>query len=442
LTRAPSRASAPFRIAWRRFPHYLAAGRTTAPAGGARRRCPPTHPRQGAPLTIPPRTSRGTGRTYGSPSSIHVGPSRRGAAQARAALAALALAASGLIPGAALAQETPSPADTPAGAELPREPLPRVVIIGTGGTIAGTSESRVGFQSYRAGQLLIEDMVADLRPELDSVAEVTIIQFDNRPSGRYDVGDYHDLSLAIDGALEGADGVVVTTGTDTMEEFVYFMDLTVRSPKPVVFTGAMRPWTVVGSDGPANLFNAVRLAASGATTCFGAVLMLNDEFHAAKDVWKADGARMDTFTSRRVGVLGSVDGANVRVHRHPPRTQHCDDPDRWRTPFDLTRVSKEELPRTEVLIGYQGARLDEAVLAFAQAGVRGIVNAAGGISPEARAEAEEMGVVFASTQRLRSGRDNLLPQKARLLLLLSLAFTDDPEQVARWLTEIGAMEFP
>jgi L-asparaginase len=343
-----------------------------------------------------------------------------------AALLAFAAAGAGLI-------------DTPA---LAQDALPRVVVIGTGGTIAGTSATRTSFQSYQAGRLLIEEMVQELRPEIEGVAEVTTIQFDNRPSGRYDVTDYFELSRAIDRALEGADGVVVTTGTDTMEEFVYWMDLTVRSTRPVVFTGAMRPWTVVGSDGPANLFNAIVLAASGATTCFGSVLMLNDEFHAAKDVWKADGARLDTFTSRRLGVLGSVDGLNVRTHRAPPRVWNCDDPARWRTPFDLSRISVEDLPRTEILIGYQGARLDEAVRAFADAGVRGIVTAAGGISPEAREEAEGKGVVFASTQRLRSGRNNLLPQKARLLLLLSLAFTDDPEQVERWFDEIGGMEFP
>jgi L-asparaginase len=321
------------------------------------------------------------------------------------------------------------------------EALPRVTVIGTGGTIAGTSTTRTSFQSYRAGQLLIADMVDDLRPEIDEVAEVTAIQFDNRPSGGYGVEDYFELSLAIDQALETADVVVVTTGTDTMEEFVYWMDLTVRSPKPVVFTGAMRPWTVVGSDGHPNLFNAIVLAASGATTCFGTVLMLNDEFHAAKDVWKSDGARMDTFISRRFGALGSVDGLQVRAHRAPPRVQHCDTPERWRTPFDLGGITADDLPRTEVLIGYQGARLDEAVLAFADAGVRGIVNAAGGISAEAREAAEEKGVVFARTQRLRSGGHNLLPQKARLLLLLSLAFAEDTEQAQAWFDEIGAMEF-
>jgi L-asparaginase len=213
---------------------------------------------------------------------------------------------------------------------------------GTGGTGSrGTSTTRTSYQSYRAGQVAIGDMVEHLRPELDEVAEVTTIQFGNGASGSYRVPDYYDLSLAIDRALETADAVVVTTGTDTMEEFVYFMDLTVRSQKPVVFTGAMRPWTVIGSDGQANLFNAIVLAASGATTCFGTVLMLNDEFHAAKDVWKSDGARLDTFTSRRLGALGSVDGLRVRTWRVPPRIQHCGDPVRWRTPFDLSTIVRE-----------------------------------------------------------------------------------------------------
>ncbi|HSJ23732.1 MAG TPA: asparaginase [Longimicrobiales bacterium] len=318
---------------------------------------------------------------------------------------------------------------------------PRVTVIGTGGTIAGTSTTRTSYQSYRAGQLEIADMVEDLRPEIDAVADVTSIQFDNRASGAYTVADYHRLSLAIDEALQTADAVVVTTGTDTMEEFAYFMDLTVRSRKPVVLTGAMRPWTVIGSDAQANLFNAIVLAASGATTCFGTVIMLNDEFHAAKDVWKSDGARLDTFISRRLGALGSVDGTRVRTHRAPPRVQYCNDQDEWRTPFDLRLVSATDLPRTEVLIGYQGARLDEAVLAFAEAGVRGIVTAAGGISREARQAAQERGVIFVSTQRLRSGGHNLLPQKARLLLLLSMAFSDDAQQVRAWFSELSDQEW-
>lgn len=322
-----------------------------------------------------------------------------------------------------------------------QERVPRVTVVGTGGTIAGVSETRTSFQSYRSGQLPIQEMVDELRPQIDGVADVTTVQFGNRGSGAYDIPDYYDLTAAVERALETADAVVVTTGTSTMDEFVYWLDLTVRSRKPVVLTGAMRPWTVIGSDAQANLFNAIVLAASGATTCFGSVLMLNDEFHAAKDVWKSDNNRMDTFISRRVGILGVVDGLRVRTYRAPPRIQHCDDPERWRTPFDLSRISRDALPRTEILVGYQGARLDEAIAAFAEAGVDGIVMAGGGGSREAREAAEARGVTFVSTQRWRTAGDNLMPQKARLLLLLALAFTDDPEQVRSWFAEWGGAEF-
>ena len=328
-----------------------------------------------------------------------------------------------------------------ASAAVAQSRRPKVTVIGTGGTIAGVSTTRTSFQTYRAGQLPIENMVQELRPQIDSVAEVTTIQFGNRSSGSYRIPDYYDLSLAIDQALESADGVVVTTGTDSMEEFVYWMELTVRSQKPVVFTGAMRPWTVLSPDGPANLFNAIVLAASGETTCFGTVLAFNDEFHAAKEVWKTDGSRLNAFISRQSGILGYIDELRVRTFRAPPRVQYCSDPERWRTPFDLRRITKESLPRVEALIGYQGAGLDEAVTAWADAGVKGIVIGGGGVSAATRTAAQAKGVTFASTQRFRTGGDGLLPQKARLLLMLSLAFSSDSTQVSAWMRELSGGDF-
>lgn len=319
--------------------------------------------------------------------------------------------------------------------------LPRVTIVATGGTIAGVSDTRTSFQSYRAGSLGIDEMLSELRPQIDEVADVTTVQFGNRPSGGYAIADFFDLTLAVEEALETADAVVVTSGTGSMDEFVYWLDLTVQSRKPVVITGAMRPWTVIGTDAHANLFNAIVLAASGETRCFGTVLMLNDEFHAAKEAWKGDAYRMDTFVSRELGNLGFIDEMDVRTYRAPPRVQHCADPERWMTPFDLNRISKDDLPRVEVLIGYQGAGLDEAITAWAEAGVRGIVLAGGRGSGEVQEKAEEMGVVFRRTHRFRTGTDNLYPQKARLLLLLSLAFTDDPEQVDAWFAELAGAEF-
>ena len=323
-----------------------------------------------------------------------------------------------------------------------QERLPRVTVVGTGGTIAGVSETRTSFQDYRAGQLPIEDMVYALRPQIEEVAEVNTVQFGNRSSGGYGIPDYYDLTLAVEKALETADAAVVTSGTGTMDEIVYWLELTVQSQKPVVITGAMRPWTVIGTDAHANLFNAIVLAASGETRCFGTVLMLNDEFHAAKDVWKSDAYRLDTFISRQVGVLGWVDGLEVRTFRAPPRVQRCDDPAAWRTPFDLSSIAKQDLPRVEVFMGYQGARLDEAMAALADAGVDGMVVAGGGVSREARSAAEAKGVTFVSTQRFRSGdAHNLMPQKARLLLMLSLAFAEDGEQALEWFEEISTEEF-
>ena len=319
--------------------------------------------------------------------------------------------------------------------------LPRVTIVATGGTIAGVSDTRTSFQSYRAGSLGIDEMLSELRPQIDEVADVSTVQFGNRPSGGYAIADFFDLTLAVEEALETADAVVVTSGTGSMDEFVYWLDLTVQSRKPVVITGAMRPWTVIGTDAHANLFNAIVLAASGETRCFGTVLMLNDEFHAAKEAWKGDAYRMDTFVSRELGNLGFIDELDVRTYRAPPRVQHCADPERWMTPIDLNRISKDDLPRVEVLIGYQGAGLDEAITAWAEAGVRGIVLAGGRGSGEVQEKAEEMGVVFRRTHRFRTGTDNLYPQKARLLLLLSLAFTDDPEQVDAWFAELAGAEF-
>ncbi len=334
-----------------------------------------------------------------------------------------------------------APGASSAEAPAPAPARPRVAVVATGGTIAGTSETRTGFQSYRAGRLGIDEMLSELGPQIDEIADVAAVQFGNRPSGGYVIADLFDLTLAVEKALETADAAVVTSGTGSMDEFVYWLDLTVQSRKPVVITGAMRPWTVIGTDAHANLFNAVVLAASGETRCFGTVLMLNDEFHAAKEAWKGDAYRMDAFASRELGILGFIDERDVRTYRAPPRAQHCADEERWATPFDLSRISKDDLPRVEVLVGYQDAGLDEAIQAWAQAGVRGIVLAGGRGSPEVQRAAEERGVVFRRTHRFRTGGDNLYPQKARLLLLLSLAFTDDPAQVDAWFRELAGAEF-
>ncbi|ANS74823.1 L-asparaginase [Paenibacillus yonginensis] len=328
--------------------------------------------------------------------------------------------------------------------------LPKVEVIATGGTLAGKSTDETSFDTYRAGSLPIEDLVKSL-PNKDQIAEVSTYQFGNSGSSAYSMEQLYDLSLKVDEALKTQDGVVVTSGTDTMEEIAYFLDLTVRSPKPVVVTGSMRPWTVIGTDAPANLYNAIKLAASGKTKYFGTVVMLNDEFHAAREVTKTNSYRTDTFVTPEIGALGYIDEKNIRVYRAPFRA--LKPASEWETPFDLTQISKKDLAKVEIAYSYQDAG-PGAISGFVAAGAKGIVTAgtgAGGISKamsEERAEAIKKGVIFVMTTRTGSGSnysngdgviagDNLNAAHARILLLLCLSYSKDFETVKNWFTTIG-----
>ncbi|RXZ82959.1 asparaginase [Paenibacillaceae bacterium] len=344
----------------------------------------------------------------------------------------------------------------PLTAEQKESLLPNVIVIATGGTLAGQAEDKTSFQNYRAGTYLMEDLVAQL-PDKDKIADVATYQFGNKGSGGYLIKDLYDLSLAVDAALEIYDGAVVTTGTDTMEEISYFLDLTVRSEKPVVVTGAMRPWDVIGTDGPANLYNAIKLSGSGKTTSFGTVVMLNDVIHAAREVTKTNALRMDTFESPLLGPLGYVDEKVVRIYRAPARAFKAGTIG-WKTPFDLKKITKDALPVVEIAYNYQEAG-GGAIRGLVADGAKGIVTAgtgAGGISAkmsEARKEAIEKGVIFVSTTRTGSGNvyegkptkgiiagDNLNAQHARMMLLLSLAFSNDYDTIRGWFQTVGTQD--
>lgn len=332
--------------------------------------------------------------------------------------------------------------------------LPSVHVIGTGGTISAQSKDETSFQEYRSGVLDIQKDMVDQLPHLDRMANVSTTQFGNRGSSGYSIEDLYDLSLLVDEKLNNHDGVVVTTGTDTMEEIAYFLDLTVRSTKPVVVTGSMRPWTVISSDAQANLFNAIKLAASGKTERFGTVMMLNDEIFAARNATKLNSYRLDAFESPRLGILGYIDQDNIRIYHGTTRAYKDDI--QWATPFDLREISKENLPKVEIAYSYQDAG-GEAIEAFAEGGAKGIVTAgtgAGGVSSEQRramSQAIEKGVIFLKTTRTGSGSvygnsngviaaDNLNPQHARILLLLALAYSDDYDTVAKWVEKYGNLQ--
>jgi L-asparaginase/Glu-tRNA(Gln) amidotransferase subunit D len=177
-----------------------------------------------------------------------------------------------------------------------------------------------------------------------------------------------NLSRAISDTLRARPdlaGVVVTHGTDTMEETAYFLDLTVGDPRPVVVTGAMRPADGIGIDGPANLYNAVRVAAAGTARDRGTMIVMNDEIFAARDATKANAVRPNAFSAPYRGDLGVADPEGIVFHRKPDRP----------AVFDISAV--RELPRVDIVYSYSGAAGTE-VDAFVAAGAKGLVVAATG----------------------------------------------------------------
>ncbi|WP_341347177.1 asparaginase [Paenibacillus sp. FSL H3-0469] len=342
---------------------------------------------------------------------------------------------------------------------VPGKVIPNVVVVGVGGTITSTSPSRELFQTYGTPKVSINDIIQRLQPELSKIANVTSTELSNISSAQTASKDLYNLTIAIDKELANpaVNAVVVTTGTNIMEELAYWTDLTVRSPKPVIFTGSMRQSNTISFDGEANLLNAIRLAASQKTAYYGTVLMMNDEFFAAREVTKTDALRLDTFDGGRYGALGTVDENRIRAVRAPARVKDAGT-EKWKTPFDLSTIQPEDLAKVDVVYSYTEASATP-ITALANDGVQGIVTAghgAGGISTAqqaARTAAIEKGVLFVSATRAGSGAvydtgakgiigaGDLLPQKARLLLQLGLTFSKDQEQIRQWFSTIGMPDF-
>jgi L-asparaginase len=377
-------------------------------------------------------------------------------------LTALALVTAGC---STAAEEGASPTPVPTEAEFDETAdgeLPNVVILDGGGTITSTALGPADYTNYGGDGVPegIAGILERIQPDIAEVADLTIVDGAiPGSSASTTVRQLFDMSGQLNSILadEDVDAVVVNTGTNIMEEIAYWSDLTVQSDKPVVFTGSMRQSNTYSFDGEANLFNAIRLAASQETTCYGTVMLMNDEYFAAREVTKTDAWRTDTFSGGHYGALGTVDGQNFRHMRAPARVQACGT-DAWQTPFDLSTIAFEDVEDAEVVFSNVEAS-DVPIRALVDAGIMGIVTAghgAGGISTAqqaAREESVEKGAVFVTTTRTGSGAIydsgqpgiigglDLTPQKARVLLSLALTFTDDPEQVRTWFQTIGNAEF-
>lgn len=335
---------------------------------------------------------------------------------------------------------------TVAAAQTP----PHVHLIATGGTIS----------NRQGGRLTAEELTAAL-PGLDGRVRLTYEQFSNVASTQLTLDHWLRLARRVNQLLDADPalaGIVVTSGTDTLEETAYFLHLTVSDERPVVLVGSMRNPSTLGYEGPANLMAAVRVAADPSARGKGALVVLNDEINSARDVTKTDALRLHTFRSGSYGLLGVVDADRVVFYREILQ-RHTS-----RSEFDLSAV--RELPRVDIVMTYQDAPGD-LIKAAVDAGARGIVIATAGAGSTSGTQrdgidyAASKGVFVVLSTRTGSGRvapprrqtsderseeerrrfafvvagEDHAPVKARVLLMLALTKTSNRDEIQRMFSE-------
>jgi L-asparaginase len=328
--------------------------------------------------------------------------------------------------------------------------LPRVALIVTGGTIDSVGVDRLDLAWYiEAGKRLQEGELLERLPELSQVAAVEEVPFRRIPSQAITFGDWIDLVRVIHDTFQNdrADGVVITHGTNTLEETAYFLHLTLKTDRPVVVVGSMRPSSGLSADGYLNVLNAVRVAGDAGSRGMGVLVVLNDTIHSARDVTKTATYRVETFQGRDLGPLGYSDADGRVLYYHRPVRPHTTE-----TVFDVEELAAfGELPRVDIVVSYVGAD-GSAIDAAVAAGARAIISAgtgAGRPTPgedEALQRARDKGVLICQSTRVGSGRtvqspkarergdigaDNLVPWKARVLLTLGLTNTSDAQDLQR-----------
>ncbi|HEY3383339.1 MAG TPA: asparaginase [Vicinamibacterales bacterium] len=334
--------------------------------------------------------------------------------------------------------------------------LPRVRLVATGGTI-----------SNRDGGRLTADELMQAIPALGRHVRAEAEQFSNVASSQLTLEQWLQLARRLNDVFRsdpGLSGIVVTSGTDTLEELAYFLDLTVRDSRPVVVVGSMRNPSTLGYEGAANLLEGFRVAAEPTARNKGVLVVLNDEINAAREVTKTDALRLQTFQSRGYGVLGVVDPDRVVFYRDVVKRHTA------KSEFDLSGVTA--LPRVDIVMVYQGATGD-IIKAAVDNGAKGIVIASAGAGATAPTQSDGIdyaaskGVFVVTSTRAGGGRiaadrvrpagaaaddqapasgrrqrnaaflaaEDLTPIKARILLMVALTKTQDGKEIQRMFTE-------
>jgi L-asparaginase len=331
-------------------------------------------------------------------------------------------------------------------ATAPKGPLPNVVVLATGGTIAGAAASDVQ-AGYTSGQVGVEQLLAAV-PQAKKLANLRGEQISN--IGSQDMNDEVWLKLARRineiTAMPDVAGVVITHGTDTIEETGFFLNLVVKSRKPVVLTAAMRPSTALSADGPLNFYNAVAVAANKDAVGRGVLVVVNDWIHGASSLTKTSTTAVQTFLSPLRGLIGVVSYGEAEFFRGPVGRNTMD------SEFSLDGITA--LPRVDIVMAYEN--MDGGLIDCAAAGgAKGIVIAGVGngnmtqIALDALAAQAKKGVVCVRSSRVTTGRVgrnvevdddkmgfvasmDLNPQKSRILLRLALTKTKDVKQIQRY----------
>lgn len=324
--------------------------------------------------------------------------------------------------------------------------LPNVVILATGGTIAGTGANASSSASYQAAKVPVDQLIAAI-PELKSVASIRGEQIFQIASES--ITDAHLLQLARRvSALakrDDVDGIVITHGTDVLEETAFFLNLVIRTEKPIVLVGSMRPGTALSADGPLNLLNAVVTAANADAHGKGALIVMNDEIQSGRDVAKMVNIRTEAFKSPW-GALGMVVERKTYWFRAPVK-RHT-----YQSEFDIDSI--KELPSVEIVYAYSNMS-DAGYLNFALNGAKAIIHAGtGNGSVSSRVvptlvDLRKKGVLIIRSSRVGGGgfvlrnaeqpddkydwivSHDLNPQKARILAAVALTKTSDAGELQR-----------
>jgi L-asparaginase len=322
--------------------------------------------------------------------------------------------------------------------------LPRVIILATGGTIAGQ-----GTNPDRAGYIPGKIQIQDLLNSIPSVNKIAVVRGEQVASvGSYDmtIEIWMKLAKRINEifANNEADGIVITHGTDTQEETAYFLNLTIKSDKPVVLTGAMRPATAISADGPKNLYDAILVACDSQSKGKGVMVCFNEELYDGKNVVKINTTNLNAFSSPNTGPIGQVYDGKVIYFSQSLQKKSGE------SPFDIGRI--DSMPSVEIVYTYVDASA-ASINAYINDKTDGLIIACVGNGNftksilQAVEAAEKKGIVIVRSTRVPSGRvtqfnqvfddkklgtiaaDDHNPQKARILLMLALTITKDKDKI-------------